>query len=384
MSAAAFRSAFRRSPPQPRGLAHAGGDLDRRLYLLPAGIVGGEQAAAAIIGGHGWPLAGGPLAFTACAVLWREGEENWLAFAPYAEVIAWAEAAGDDLARHCGRLVRRIGASRGEWAGLSLERPRLMGIVNATPDSFSDGGRNLAAGSAIANALDMVAAGADIIDVGGESTRPGAAAVSEEEEKARILPIVAALAARGVTVSVDTRHSAVMAAALAAGARIINDITALEGEGALQVVAHSSAAVILMHMQGQPQTMQADPQYRCAPLDVYDYLHGRVSACEAAGIGRSRLVVDPGIGFGKTTGHNAQIMASLPLLHGLGCPLLLAASRKTFVARMSRDEAPDCRLPGTLAAHLAGLQAGAQLLRVHDVAETAQAVAVWRALAQAG
>lgn len=376
---AAITSAFRRSPAPKRGFVRAD-----EVYLLPSAIVCGEQAAAAIIGGQGWPIADGMLAFTAAGLIWREDGTAWLAMMSFAELSAWAEAEGEDMARHVGRLVRRIGAARADWAGLAMDRPRLMGIVNATPDSFSDGGRNLAADTAVANALDMVAAGADIIDVGGESTRPGAAPVPVDEEIARVVPIIRTLAERGVVVSVDTRHAPVMAAALQAGARIVNDVTALEGPGSLEVVANSDAAVILMHMQGQPQTMQEQPVYDCAPLDVHDYLAARLAACEAAGIGRDRVMVDPGIGFGKTAAHNAQIVAALPLLHGLGCPLLLAASRKSFVAHVSRGEAAAARLAGTIAVHQAGLAAGAHLLRVHDVAEAAQALAVWRALSAAG
>lgn len=371
-------SAFRRSPALPRGFVRA-----PQVRVLPAGIVSGEPAAAAIIGGHGWPLADGRLAFTSAGIVWPEDGQYWIGMAPYAELVAWAEAEGEDMARHIGQVVQRIGARRAEWAGLPLDRPRIMGIVNATPDSFSDGGRNLVAQTAIANALAMVEAGADIIDVGGESTRPGAEPVSVDEEIQRVEPIIRALAEWKVTVSVDTRHAPVMQAALAAGARIINDVTALEGPGSLEVAAQSGAAVILMHMQGQPQSMQADPRYQCAPLDVYDYLAARIAACEAAGIPRSRIMADPGIGFGKNAVHNAQILANLPLLHGLGCPLLLAASRKTFVAHLSQGETPLHRLPGTLAAHLAGLNAGMQCLRVHDVPETVQAVKIWQAMSAA-
>ncbi|MGE4281640.1 MAG: dihydropteroate synthase [Magnetospirillum sp.] len=372
------KSAFRRSPAPKRGFVRA-----EDVYLLPAGIVGGEPAAAAVIGGQGWPLADGALAFTSVGIVWREDETCWVALQPFADLADWAENEGDDMARHVGRWVRRLGAKRPDWAGLPQDRPRLMGIVNVTPDSFSDGGRNLAADTAIANALVMAAAGADIIDVGGESTRPGAALVSVEEEMSRVLPVVRALAERGLTVSVDTRHAPVMRAAVQAGAKIINDVTALEGAGALEVAAETGAAVILMHMQGQPQTMQANPRYDCAPLDVYDYLASRVAACEAAGIERHRVMVDPGIGFGKNASHNAQILGALPLLHGLGCPVLLAASRKSFIAHVSHDEPADQRLAGTLAVHHMGLDAGCQLLRVHDVAHAAQALAVWRAVSAA-
>ncbi|CAA7625667.1 dihydropteroate synthase [Magnetospirillum sp. UT-4] len=371
-------SAFRRSPALPQGRAADG------IFLLPTGMVSGEAAAAAIIGGHGWPIADGPLAFTSAGIVWREGGTAWIAHAPYGEMVEWSEREGEDMARHVGRLVRRIGAARAPWGGVGLDRPRLMGIVNVTPDSFSDGGEALAVEDAVARGLAMAAAGADIIDVGGESTRPGAAPVPVAEELARVLPVVGALADKGIAVSIDTRHAEVMGAAVAAGARIINDVGALRGAGALEAAAASGAAICLMHMQGEPRTMQAAPGYACAPLEVYQFLAGRVAACEAAGIGRDRIAVDPGIGFGKTATHNAQALATLALLHGLGCAVLLGASRKSFVAHLSRGEGPRERLPGTLAAHLAGLDAGAQVLRVHDVAETAQAVAVWRGMRAAG
>lgn len=377
-------SAFRRAAGLPRGLDWGAVPLDGRLYLLPAGIVAGEVAAASIVSGNGWPIAGSDLAFTAGAIILRDGATAWVATAPYAEMVEWAEGEGEEVARHLGRLVRRIGGKRATWAGLDVSRPLVMGVVNTTPDSFSDGGFNYDPKTAIASGLAMVEAGADIVDVGGESTRPGAAPVLHDEEMARVLPVVRALAEKGVTVSIDTRHAAVMEAAVTAGARIINDVTALEGAGALAAAARGGAAVCLMHMQGQPQTMQENPLYSCAPLDIYDYLAGRIAACEAAGIPADRIATDPGIGFGKTPAHNAQLLAGLALYHGLGCPILLGASRKRFIAALSQGEAPTDRLPGTLAAHLAGLDAGAQIIRVHDVPETVQAVRVWRAMKAAG
>lgn len=378
-------SAFRRAAGLPRGLDWDAAALDGRLYLLPAGIVAGEVAASAIVSGHGWPIAESGLAFTAGAVILRDGDTAWAALAPYGELVDWAEAEGEQVARHIGRLVRRIGARRAPWAGLSVDRPLVMGIVNTTPDSFSDGGVNFDAKVAIAHAFAMIEAGADIIDVGGESTRPGAAPVMRDEELARVLPVVRALAERGAVVSIDTRHAAVMEAAVNAGARIINDVTALEGDpGALAVAARSGAALCLMHMQGQPQTMQENPVYASAPLDIYDYLAGRIAVCAAAGIPAARIATDPGIGFGKTPAHNAQILANLALYHGLGCPILLGASRKRFIAALSQGEPTGKRLPGTLAAHLAGLEAGAAIIRAHDVPETVQAVKVWQAMKAAG
>lgn len=379
MPEAAVSSAFTRSPALPRGFDVSGGGL----YLLPAGLVWGEQAAAAVIAGNGWPLADGWAAFTALGVVTRRaGGGADLAVASFAEVVDWAEGEDPALARQVAEAIHRMGARRGKWGGLDMDRPRIMGIVNVTPDSFSDGGLAFETGAAIARGLALAEAGAEIIDVGGESTRPGADPVSPEEETRRVLPVVGALAEKGLCVSIDTRHAAVMGAAVEAGARIINDVTALLGDAdSPGVAAKSGADLCLMHMQGDdPRTMQAAPVYACAPLDVLDHLAGRVRECEAAGIARDRICLDPGIGFGKTPEHCAQVMGALALLHGLGLPLLLGVSRKSFVARLSKGEAAGGRLPGTLAANLAGLDAGYQVLRVHDVAETAQALAIWRAM----
>ncbi|WP_237051505.1 dihydropteroate synthase [Magnetospirillum sp. ME-1] len=381
MPEATITSAFTRSPALPRGFDVSGGGL----HLLPTGLVWGEQAAAAVISGNGWPLADGWAAFTALGVITRKtGGGADLAVASFAEVVDWAEGEDPALARMVAETIHRIGARRRPWGGLDLNRPRIMGIVNVTPDSFSDGGEAFATDAAVTRGLALAEAGAEIIDVGGESTRPGADPVSPDEEARRVLPVVRTLAEKGLCVSIDTRHAAIMGAAVEAGARIINDVTALLGEPeSLAVAARSGADLCLMHMQGDdPRTMQAAPVYASAPLDVFDHLAGRVRACEAAGISRDRICLDPGIGFGKTPEHCAQILGSLALLHGLGLPLLLGVSRKSFVARLSKGEAALARLPGTMAANLAGLDAGYQVLRVHDVAETVQALTVWTAMRQ--
>lgn len=266
----------------------------------------------------------------------------------------------------------------GRFAGLALDRPRLMGIVNVTPDSFSDGGRFLETEAAIAYGRALRAAGADILDVGGESTRPGASPVGEAEEKARVVPVVKALAAEGALVSIDSRHASVMAAALDAGARVVNDVTALEGDpDTLALVAEREVPVVLMHMRGDPGTMQNDPRYNDVVAEVRDYLERRVAACTAAGIPRERIAVDPGIGFGKTVEHNLALIRHLDRLADLGCAILLGASRKSFIGALSKGEPATERLPGSLAAALAGVARGADILRVHDVAATAQALAVW-------
>jgi dihydropteroate synthase len=259
-----------------------------------------------------------------------------------------------------------------------------MGVLNVTPDSFSDGGRWFDAASAIAQGRALLEAGADIIDVGGESTRPGAEALAPGEEIRRIEPVVRALAELGAVVSVDTRHAAVMRAALAAGARIVNDVSALTHDpDSIAAVAGHAAPVVLMHMRGEPATMQRDPVYDSPLVEVLDYLEARIAACAALGIPHERIAIDPGIGFGKLVPHNLELLAGIGAFHGLGCAIVLGVSRKSTIARLSRGEPPEARLPGSLAAALSGVEQGVQILRVHDVAETRQALAVWQAVATA-
>jgi dihydropteroate synthase len=272
---------------------------------------------------------------------------------------------------------------RAAICGLPGDRPLIMGILNVTPDSFSDGGNHADADIAVEAGLAMAKAGADIIDVGGESTRPGARQPSIDEEHARAIPVVARLAAAGLCVSIDTRRAAIMTAAIEAGARIVNDISALTSDPeSMTVVAKSGVPVVLMHMQGTPETMQAEPTYDVAALDVFDFLEGRVLACEAVGIARDSLIVDPGIGFGKNLAHNVEILRHLALYWGLGCRIMIGVSRKGFIGRLSGTKTPANRVAGSLAAALHAVSQGAGILRVHDVAETAQALAVWQAISQ--
>ena len=270
------------------------------------------------------------------------------------------------------------------FAGFSLDRPLIMGIVNATPDSFSDGGEAFDFEDAVARGLQMMQDGADIIDVGGESTRPGAAPVSIEEEVRRTVPVIKRLSDAGACVSIDTRHALVMEEALAAGAEIINDVTALTGDArSLDVAASCQAPVILMHMQGEPGTMQANPTYEDAAKEVLDYLTARLQACEAAGINRDRLALDPGIGFGKTVAHNVEILKRLDDYQDLGLALLLGVSRKSFIGALANEPEAQRRLPGSIAAALWGLAHGVDILRVHDVGETVQALKVWQGIENA-
>jgi dihydropteroate synthase len=251
---------------------------------------------------------------------------------------------------------------------------KLMGVVNVTPDSFSDGGRYLDPGAAIAHGEDLAGQGADILDVGGESTRPGADEVAVEEELRRVVPVVAGLAGLGVEISVDTSKAPVAAAALDAGATIVNDVTALRGDPAMAgLIAERGARVVLMHMAGDPRTMQVNPEYGDVVTEVRDFLAARLAAAEAAGIEGSRIWLDPGIGFGKTAQHNFELLRGLDLLAALGRPLVVGTSRKSFIGRADGSRTDD-RLGGTIATSILAAAAGATVLRVHDVREMAEAL----------
>jgi dihydropteroate synthase len=378
------RTVIVRSPGLNRGFALSG-TLRGRLYLRPAGLLSGAAARAACQAGFARPLTGGPLAFTLCEVLVRREGRIEVAVVPLAEFAAQARAAGEPVEAHLETLLQRCTEPRPPFAGLGLERPRLMGIVNATPDSFSDGGDHLDPAAAIARGRALADAGADIIDVGGESTRPGAAPVGTAEEWRRVAPVLAGLRDGGAVLSIDTRHAAVMASALDAGAAILNDVTALAGEAeSLPLAARRGVSVVLMHMQGEPRTMNDAPRYAFAPLDVFDALEARVEACAAAGIPRGRIAVDPGLGFGKRTRHNLELLAYLSLFHGLGTALLVGASRKLLVGASRKAVPATARLGASLGAALYAAGQGVQLLRVHDVAETRQALDIWQVLQDDG
>ena len=287
-----------------------------------------------------------------------------------------------DLSDLTSEQRKALSNPRADFGGLVLNQPRIMGILNVTPDSFSDGGRFLAKDAALVQASAMAGA-ADILDVGGESTRPGAADVAKAQEIARTAPVIAALRAAGNTsvISIDTRKADVSEAALLAGASIVNDVSALGYDPAMAgVVAGHGAPVILMHAQGAPSDMQNDPRYGDVALDVYDFLADRIGFAVAAGIERARIAIDPGIGFGKTKAHNLALIRQISLFHGLGCAILLGASRKRFIGTISGTEDAGARMPGSLAVALAGVSQGVQISRVHDAAETRQAFALWRAL----
>lgn len=343
------------------------------LYLRPTGIIWGDSATAACRDGVALPLAGGLAAFTSVEVI--EGEPS-----SASRTFALARDLAASTDPRIQMLLARITGPRAPIAGVPMDRTRIMGIVNVTPDSFSDGGTFAAPDAAVVQARKLSADGAEFIDIGGESTRPGAATVDEAEELRRICPVLDALREVNAAISIDTRKPAVMEAAVARGAGVINDVSALTYDArSLAVAARTGAPVVLMHARGDPRTMQENPTYRDAVLEVYDYLSERVDAAGQAGIPREKLAVDPGIGFGKTLDHNLALIGCLSLFHGLGVPVLLGASRKRLIGSITGKADPKERLSGSLGVAIAGAAQGVQILRVHDVAETRQALDVWMA-----
>ncbi len=351
--------------------------MSGKLYLRPLGMLWGRAASQAVAEGAALRIAGGPAACTAFELI--EGvpgdAKRRLASVPD------LAGSGDAEIRAC---LDRIVRPRPAMAGLEFDRPLIMGIVNVTPDSFSDGGDFGTAESAIAHTRRIASEGADIVDIGGESTRPGAAAVDEAEEMRRTIPVISALRDLECPISIDTRKTRIMEAAVQAGAAMINDVSALMHEpSALAAAARLQRPVVLMHAQGDPRTMQDNPTYDDVLLEVYDFLEARIGAAEDTGIPRRMLIADPGIGFGKTVAHNLDLLSGVGILHGLGVPVLVGASRKRFIGGLTGESDPKRRGPGSLGAALAAASQGVQLFRVHDVAETRQALDCWRACASA-
>jgi dihydropteroate synthase len=317
-----------------------------------------------------FPLAGGPVRFAEAEVLRRGAEPR----------LVRAADLPDDI-------LDRLTRPRAPLCGLSLDRPRLMGILNLTPDSFSDGAQHADGVAALDRAAELVREGADILDIGGESTRPGAAELPVVQEIARVRPVIEALAAAGpgVPLSIDTRKAAVARAGLEAGAAMLNDVSGLRFDpGLAAVAAETGAPLVLMHSIGTPETMQglAPTAYDDVLLDVHDALEAAVAQAEAAGVPRAGIVVDPGIGFGKTDAQNRALLSRISLLHGLGCPILLGVSRKGMIGRIAGVTEAARRGPGSAGIGLWAVSQGVQILRVHDMEMHRQAIALWRACAR--
>ena len=349
-----------------------------RTFFRPTGFVdspfGHDGKVARLAGGLVWFSQVEAISWdggkrTATDLISVERMSDWIADRPDDERLAWDRLTAPRPPLQLGERTVR------------LDQPQVMGIVNATPDSFSDGGQFADAGSAVEAGAGMAAAGAAIVDVGGESTRPGAQTIWEGDEIERVVPIIRQLAAGGVAVSADTRKAAVMEAALGAGARLVNDVSALTFDvRSAGVIAGSGVPVVLMHHQGDPQTMQDNPRYDDVLVEIYEWLEERIASAEDAGIARDKILVDPGFGFGKAVAHNLELMNGLALFHSLGCPLVVGASRKRTIGALSNEAPADQRLGGSIAFALKAVEQGAQLVRVHDVPETLQALKVWRGL----
>jgi len=358
---------------------------DTRLYVRPVEICGGAAADALVATQRGLPLAGGALAFAGVEVSLRTaagGIER--AEAPFGEFRAWAAQQAVPVGQRVAAMLGRICAPRPAIDGLTFDRPLVMGVINVTPDSFYDGGFHFDPEAAIAQGYRLAEEGADILDIGGESTRPGSDPTDVAEELRRVLPVIEGLRDLPLPLSIDTRRARVMTAALEAGARMINDITALTSDPkSLETAAEAGVPVILMHCLDNPKQMQLDPNYDDVLRDIHDYLERRLEACMAAGILPERVIVDPGIGFGKSLAHNLEILRGLGLYQSLGVPVLIGLSRKSFIARLGAGDSAEDRLAGSVAGALWAASLGTQIIRVHDVAETRRALKVWCSLALA-
>jgi dihydropteroate synthase len=346
-----------------------------RTLLRPTGFVdspfGHDGKVARLAGGLNW--------FASVELLGVDGHKR--VSAELVPVEGIESRFDDDMAAQWKALTSARPALQLGDRTVRLDQPQAMGIVNATPDSFSDGAQYADANAAAGAGADMAAQGAAIIDVGGESTRPGAKLVWEGDEIERIVPVIRQLAAGGAAVSADTRKSEVMTAALEAGARMINDVSALTyDDRSAGVIAAAGVPVVLMHHQGAPETMQDDPRYDDVLVEIYLWLEDRIGAAEAAGIGRDKILVDPGFGFGKSVSHNLELMNGLALFHSLGVPLVVGASRKRTIGALSGEAPADRRLGGSIAFAMKAAEQGAQIVRVHDAFETVQALRIWRGL----
>ncbi|HEX5259596.1 MAG TPA: dihydropteroate synthase [Sphingomicrobium sp.] len=324
-------------------------------------------------------LAGGMNWFAAFELIRTEGHKR--SSAELVPVEGIEERFDEDMAAQWKALTStRPPLQLGERT-IRLDQPQVMGILNVTPDSFSDGGRFADAAAAAEAGADMAAQGAAVVDVGGESTRPGAKPVWEGDEIERIAPVIRQLATGGAAVSADTRKADVMTAAIEAGARMINDVSSLTYDGrSAGVIAASGVPVVLMHHKGPPETMQEDPRYDDVLVEVYLWLEERIAEAQDAGIKRERILIDPGFGFGKKLGHNLELMNGLALLHSLGCPIVIGASRKRTIGALSGEAAADQRLGGSTAFAIKAVEQGVQVVRAHDVFETVQALRVWRGM----
>lgn len=345
------------------------------LYVRPVGFISGPIAE----GSGALPFRGSGRCFTGFVLYVRTPagaiQHCYVGFAEF-EKLPTGQHKDAIVDLLDGLATAHAPVAIGNGTSLPFTRPLVMGVLNVTPDSFSDGGKFVDVHTAVRHARAMAAAGADIIDIGGESTRPGAAPVWEGEEAERVVPVIEALADEGIALSIDSRNALVMEKAIEAGAHIINDVSAFTHDpDSLALASRLNVPVVLMHAQGDPRTMQDDPHYEHVVLDIYDYLAERIAACEAAGIQKANIIIDPGIGFGKrVVRDNMDLINGLMVFQALGCPVLLGASRKRFIGAITGVESAEERVAGSVAAAIMGAEQGANIIRVHDIRETAEAI----------
>ena len=343
-----------------------------KIYIAPQALNLGNNSKLR--------LGGSNLYFEHFKVFVRKNSKTLTCDIPYKNLLDWAK--NNNRISEIEEKIHLILSKRDSLHGVSFSSPSVMGVVNVTPDSFFDGGEYYLHKNAIIHGEILAKQGASIIDIGGQSTRPGSESISYNEERKRVISVIENLSDRFL-ISVDTNKSKIMRDAINAGAKIINDITSLSNDkDSVKEISSTQCGLILMHSQGAPKIMQQNPQYNDVILDIFDYFEERIKFCEQHGIDRSRLIIDPGIGFGKNDNHLRRLMKHISIFHGFGCPILLGSSRKSFIGRWSKKEKEEDRLGGSIASVLWSLSQGVQMYRVHDVKQTLQALNIWTHIAE--
>ena len=352
-----------------------------KIYVQPLGLVRGPIHCDRVFKN----LTGGDIYFAAVRIISRTKQGLEEEIVSIVDLDNFLKEKSTTVAEKIKTILNNIESPRGalmlnNGSVIGWKKPVIQGVLNVTPDSFSDGGQYSDIELARPHAHEMISAGADIIDIGGETTKPGAQSVSIKSEKDRVLPVIKNLATLNFPLSIDSRNAEVMNDAIQNGAHIINDVSALGHDlKSIGVVKKEDVPIILMHAQGPPEIMQNNPQYSHILLDIYDYLESRIKMCIDAGIDKNKIIADPGVGFGKTVDHNLEILNGLSIFHGLGVPLLVGTSRKSFIGKITGEKVAENRVSGSIAAMLLSLEQGVQIVRVHDVEQATQAISVWNA-----
>ena len=350
-----------------------------KYFLLPLNFSYGTEAKKNIKNKNALPLAGGSIGFSSCKLISHDPSERKNTFS--IPIDEYEVKKSNFINKNSFKaLVNNLRKNRSSFMGLNNKVSHIIGVVNVTPDSFSTKGQSISLKEAIEKCIKLSEEGASIIDIGGESTRPGASKVDEEEEQKRIIPVIKEVAKQNILLSCDTRNTSTMIKAIDAGVKIINDISALSDEGSAKIIYENKVGVILMHMKGNPANMQNEPEYKNVTIEILKFLENRKKFANNAGITNDKIILDPGIGFGKTDEHNIKIFKELSILHNLPCNICVGASRKSLIGNITNTSDPNDRLPGSLIFALLAIMQGVQFLRVHDVKETVQALNIWKKL----